>query len=158
MKSPLSKRKITRREALAATALVGAVSLIPYPLRWAVAEELSSSTAGYIKKITGGKKVIEGRINLRAPVLAEDGSVVPITFEVYSPMTESDYVKSATVFVDNNPFPDLLTVNFTPSSGSAFLSARIRMAKSSPVRVFATMSDGSVYTAKKNVKVTIGGC
>jgi sulfur-oxidizing protein SoxY len=38
------------------------------------------------------------------------------------------------------------------------VSTRIRMAKTQNVIAVAEMSDGTLYRAVRNVKVTIGGC
>jgi sulfur-oxidizing protein SoxY len=43
-------------------------------------------------------------------------------------------------------------------SPAAMVSSRMRLAQTQEVLVFAEMSDGAVYTAKRSVKVTVGGC
>ncbi|MBW7850167.1 MAG: thiosulfate oxidation carrier protein SoxY [Rhodospirillales bacterium] len=111
-----------------------------------------------VKKLIGGASIKEGRVNLKLPQIAENGNTVPFTVSVDSPMTESDYVKSVYIISEGNPFPHVATFNFTPASGKAEVSMRMRMAKTQYVRAVATMSDGSVYQAKQEVKVTIGGC
>ena len=85
-------------------------------------------------------------------------AMVPIVVSVDSPMTDSDYVKSVSIFVENNPNPDVATFHFTPASGAAEVKVNLRMAKTSPVVAVAVMSDGSAYQEKKDIKVTIGGC
>jgi sulfur-oxidizing protein SoxY len=111
-----------------------------------------------VKKLVGDKKVAEGRISLDLPSIAENGLVVPLNFEVESPMTESDYVKSVHFFADGNPNPQIADYTFTPLSPKAAAQLRIRLAKTQNIVAVAVMSNGDVYTAKKEVKVTIGGC
>ena len=83
---------------------------------------------------------------------------VPITVSIDSPMTAEDYVKSVHIFADGNPRPDVASFHFTPACGVATCSTRIRLAKTQNIVAVAEMSNGDVYMAKSEVKVTIGGC
>ena len=73
-------------------------------------------------------------------------------------MTAEDYVKAVHIYADGNPVPNVATFRFSPESGKARVSTRMRMRKSQNIVAVAEMSDGSVYMGKKAVKVTIGGC
>ena len=114
--------------------------------------------AAAIKERIGDTATQDGRIGLELPQIAENGNTVPISFEVDSPMSESDYVKAVHVFAEKNPLPNVATFHFTPRSGKARASTRMRLAKTQNIVAVAEMSDGSVYMAKTEVKVTIGGC
>jgi len=116
------------------------------------------SMAMAIKERIGDAATQDGRIGLELPQIAENGNTVPIAFEVDSPMSESDYVKAVHVFAEKNPLPNVATFHFTPRSGKARASTRMRLAKTQNIVAVAEMSDGSVYMAKTEVKVTIGGC
>jgi sulfur-oxidizing protein SoxY len=110
-------------------------------------------------KLIGDRKPGEGTmIKLELPEIAENGNTVPLRFEVDSPMTADNYVKSVHVFADGNPRPDVASFHFTPASGKASASTRMRLAKTQHVVAIAEMSDGKVYKTSKEVKVTIGGC
>jgi sulfur-oxidizing protein SoxY len=111
-----------------------------------------------IAEILGGNTAEEGRISLDLPEIAENGNTVPLTVEIESPMTEDDYVKAVHLFADGNPVPTVAKMNFTPRSGEAVASTRIRLAKTQKIHAVAEMSDGSFFTAAQEVKVTIGGC
>lgn len=111
-----------------------------------------------IDKFTGGKSVTEGKISLDLPEIAENGNTVPIGLSVDSAMTKDDYVKRVIVVADGNPRGAVATFHFSPSSGAAEASTRMRLAKTQNVIAVAEMSDGSFYKASKQVKVTIGGC
>jgi sulfur-oxidizing protein SoxY len=111
-----------------------------------------------IEERIGDAVTKEGRIGLELPQIAENGNTVPIAFEVDSPMTESDYVKAVHVFAEHNPLPNVATFRFTPRSGKARAATRMRLLKTQNIVAVAEMSDGSVYMAKTEVKVTIGGC
>jgi sulfur-oxidizing protein SoxY len=73
-------------------------------------------------------------------------------------MTEQAYVKDVLVVADGNPRAGVVTFHFSPASGVAEANTRIRLAKSQKIIAVARMNDGSLFTASKDVKVTIGGC
>lgn len=146
--------RLTRRQTLAAGA-VAALAAVLAP-RMALATE--AEVAAEIKKLYGDKAPAEGRIKIDIPQIAENGLVVPLNIDVESPMTEADHVKTVHVFADGNPLPQVLSYRFTPEAGKASASTRIRLAQTQNIVCVAEMSDGKLFTAKANVKVTIGGC
>lgn len=148
------RKSATRRETLKAGA-IGAVALALAP-RLAYAD--AAAVEAEIKKLYGDKKPGTGRVKLDVPQIAENGLVVPINVEIESPMTDKDYVKSVHVFADGNPLPGIVSYMFTPQSGKASASARMRLAQTQNILCIAEMSDGKLYSATTQVKVTIGGC
>lgn len=144
----------TRRTFLG-TAVGGAALLALMPSLATADEKMVTDE---IKKLFGDKPLKEGRIKLDLPSIAENGLVVPLSFEVESPMTEADYVKSVHFFADGNPNPLLVSFTFTLMAPKAAASIRIRLAKTQNIVAVAEMSNGDLYTARKEVKVTIGGC
>ena len=144
----------TRREFLL-TATIGTAALTVVPgLTWAAPDQVAAE----IKKLYGDKPMAEGKIKLDLPTIAENGLVVPLNFEVESPMTDKDYVKAVHFFADGNPNPQIASFAFTPMAPKAAAQIRIRLAQTQNIVAVAEMSDGKLYTAKKEVKVTIGGC
>ncbi len=111
-----------------------------------------------IKKFTGGKPATEGKVNLDLPEIAENGNTVPIGISVESPMTEQSHVTDLLVVADGNPRGGVAKFHFSPASGVADVSTRIRLAATQNVTAVAKMNDGTFYTTSKQVKVTIGGC
>lgn len=157
----MSEKNIThkiRRRDLLAIAGTGVVALAGIGLIGGDA----LADAGAVKKAMmsriGEKSPKSGRVTLELPQIAENGNTVPIAVEVQSPMTSKDYVKAVHVYAEGNPNPEVATFRFTPESGKARVSTRMRMIKSQNIVAVAEMSDGSVYMGKKAVKVTIGGC
>lgn len=144
----------TRRSVLRMAALAAAASIIAPSLSKADAKAVEAE----IKKLYDGKAMAEGRVKLDVPQIAENGLVVPITVDVESPMTEQNYVKAVHVFADGNPLPGVFTFRFSPLSGRASASTRMRLAQTQNIVAVAEMSDGSLFTTKAEVKVTIGGC
>jgi sulfur-oxidizing protein SoxY len=111
-----------------------------------------------IAKLYAGKSMADGKIKLDLPSIAENGLVVPLNFDVESPMTEKEYVKAVHVFADGNPNPGVASFYFTPMMPKAAAQIRMRLAQTQNIIAVAEMADGSLYMAKKEVKVTIGGC
>lgn len=111
-----------------------------------------------IAKFTGGKAAATGKISIDLPEIAENGNTVPLTVTVDSPMTAQSHVTDILVVADGNPRPGVATFRFTPMSGRAEATTRIRLAATQNIIVVAKTSDGQVFTDKKLVKVTIGGC
>ena len=101
----------------------------------------------------------EGRVVLALPDRADTGFSVPLEASVPdSPMTPEDYVKSVHVLTTRNPQPLVTDYYFTPFSGMARVSQRIRLARSQYVFGFACMSDGSAWMTAKHVTVSLGAC
>lgn len=148
--------KLTRRSALK----LGAGALVAFGAGAATESAFAKpeDVQAAIDAITGGKEAQSGRITLTAPEIAENGNTVPVSVSVESEMTSDSYVESVTIFADGNPNPEVVTFKFTPLSGAAQASTRMRLAKTQNVVALAKMNDGSVYMDKKEVKVTIGGC
>ncbi|MGO1117083.1 thiosulfate oxidation carrier protein SoxY [Rhodovibrionaceae bacterium A322] len=146
--------KFNRREALALGAGALFISVLPLP-----ASAVSPKSDEAIKAFTGGKEAMEsGLISLDLPEIAENGNTVPLSVTVDSPMTADNYVKQVMLLADGNPNPGVATFQFTPKSGVAEASSRMRLAKTQDVIAVAELSDGSFHIAKTQVKVTIGGC
>ncbi len=98
------------------------------------------------------------KIKLELPLIAENGAVVPIKVDSTLPMAPNNYVKSIYIISDQNRRPLNAKVNFTPEAGKAYFAANLRLGKSGNVRAIAEMSDGTLYQAMQEVKVTVGGC
>ncbi|WP_029350165.1 thiosulfate oxidation carrier protein SoxY [Bosea sp. 117] len=137
---------------------VGLASVLAAALAPRLAMATEETVAAELKKLYGDKPMAGGKIKLDLPEIAENGLVVPLNVDVESPMTEQDYVKAVHVFADGNPLPQVVTYRFTPQSGKAAASVRMRLAQTQNVIAVAEMSNGALHTAKAQVKVTIGGC
>ena len=90
-------------------------------------------------------------IQLKAPDIAENGAVVPITVSSTLPNVES-----ISIVASGNDIPFTSIYQF-PVGTEAFVSTRIKMAKTADV-IAVVKSDGQLFSARKEVKVTIGGC
>ena len=101
---------------------------------------------------------IPGRIRLDLPPAWENGNSVPLTVMVDSPMTVQDHVRAIHIVAERNPLPDVITFRFTPQSGKAQASTRIRLAASQTIRAVAELSDGTILTDQAWVEVNLGAC
>ena len=90
--------------------------------------------------------------------IAENGNTVPFSVSAESPMTEADHVKALHIISTGNPQADIAVFTFSPQSGKAGVSSRMRLAKTQEIIVVAELSDGKFLIGKRTVKVTIGGC
>jgi sulfur-oxidizing protein SoxY len=147
-----ARTTLTRRDVLA-FAGAGAAVLVGLQIAPRTANATAESVMEAIRERIGDKKTQEGRVSLKLPEIAENGNTVPLTVTVDSPMTEKDYVKSVHVFAEKNPLPNVATFMFTPASGVAVASTRMRLLKTQDIVAVAEMSDGSVYMARRTVKV-----
>ena len=90
-------------------------------------------------------------IVIQAPEIAENGAQVPVEVESRLPDTQSIYI-----LVDKNPQPFVESFDFGPGA-QPFISTRIKMGETSDLRVIV-LAAGRFFVAKREVKVTIGGC
>lgn len=113
-----------------------------------------------VKRLSGGRAIKDGAslITIDMPLIAEDGAAVPIAVEVKSPMTPENHVKAIYILAEKNPRPLNVKVGLTPAAGQAYVATNLRLADSGPVRVVAETSDGSLWVATREVRVTVAGC
>jgi sulfur-oxidizing protein SoxY len=148
----------TRRRFIAGAASVaggiGAARIVAVTPAFATPDTMASA----IRKVTHGETVKSGRIKLEIPPLVENGNSVPLTVTVESPLTAADHVKSIHVFNEKNPLPDVAAFHLGPRAGRASVTTRIRLADSQTVVAIARMSDGSLWSDRAQVVVTIAAC
>jgi len=148
-------RELSRRDAMALGVAGAALTVIgPDERATAAAKE----TADQIAKFTGGKAAENGKVSIELPEIAENGNTVPLSISVDAPMLAHNYVSEVLVVADGNPNPGVATFRFSPISGKAAASTRIRLATTQNIIAVAKTSKGEFFTGQKLVKVTIGGC
>jgi sulfur-oxidizing protein SoxY len=145
-------RRLNRREALAAVgAFAAGVGSAAGPAR------ASNDYAEQIAKFTGGKTPLEDRVKLELPELAENGNTVPLSVAVDGPSGEGVYVQEVLVVAPANPNARVIRFRFS-SMSIPEASTRVRLAATQDVIAVARMSDGTFFSASRQIKVTIGGC
>ena len=99
----------------------------------------------------GGTAATSDQIRIVSPDIAENGAVVPVTTISRLPKTTEMFV-----LVERNPAP--LVAGFTiPEGTEAEIQTRLRMGESSNI-VAVVRSEGRLFSAVKETKVTLGGC
>jgi len=93
-----------------------------------------------------------GKIKIKAPDIAENGAVVPVSVDA----TGLGSVSDITVIAEKNGTPLAASFNLA-SNAEGFVSTRIKLSKTSKV-IAVAKSGGTLYSASKDIKVTIGGC
>jgi len=135
--------------AIAIAAIPGKLSAVDFretkPNAW-TAKKVDDA----VKEIFGTSATTEGNIKLNAPDIAENGAVIPVSFE-----TDLKATKVA-IFQDANP-ESAVAVFTIPENAVIDYAVRVKLAKTGTVTVIAE-ADGKLYSASKLVKVTIGGC
>ena len=90
-------------------------------------------------------------IKLKAPDIAENGAVVPITVSA-----DMDNIDAISIVAESNATP-LTSSYMLTAACEPFVSTRIKMGKTANV-IAVVKADGKLYSSTKEVKVTIGGC
>jgi len=107
--------------------------------------------ADAIKALYGRSHEASDQVKLDAPEIAENGGVVPISVTT----TLAD-VTSIAFFVRENP--NALAASYQIPAGTVpAVANRLKMAKTTDVIVIVE-AGGKLYSATKEVKVTVGGC
>ena len=150
----------TRRlmlQGAASVALLGLGNLPFAPARAAANDKYPDEAfkqkgeADAIKALYGKTAEPSDKVKLDAPEIAENGGVVPI-----SVTTTLDKVTSIAFFVAENP--SALAAHYRIPDGTIpNIANRLKMAKTTNVTAIVE-ADGKLYSATKEVKVTVGGC
>lgn len=147
----------TRRQAVQKAAVVAALlastSLFPQ-FAFAFSKEAfeAKNIQDALKALGAGGLTESKDVILTAPDIAENGAVVPFAVSTTLPG-----VKRLLILVEKNPASLIALFNVSESIEPAF-STRAKMGQSSDVYAVALMADGKAMYAKKQVKVTLGGC
>lgn len=156
MKTDLKRRLLLKGTVATSTIgiAIGAGLLTPNAVlaAWPKEAFTAKDIPGALNALLGADSAEEsGEIKIKAPDIAENGAVVPVTVA-----TTLAGVESIAIIAANNPVP--LIANFDLKSGAeGFVSSRIKMGKSGDV-IAVVKADGKLYRSSKEVKVTIGGC
>jgi sulfur-oxidizing protein SoxY len=101
--------------------------------------------------LNAGSRTASADISIVTPEIAENGASVPVGVESKVPGTQS-----IAILVPKNPLP-LAAVFDIPEGTAPRVKTRVKMAETSDVLILVK-AQGKFYVAKKEVKVTLGGC
>jgi sulfur-oxidizing protein SoxY len=162
MKQPIEAIDSTRRLILKGAAVLALVGFAG--IRFGQTPALAAANDKYpedafkqkssddaIKTLYGKTAEPSDKIKLDAPEIAENGAVVPIS--VSSTLAD---VTSISILVAENP--NALAASYKIPAGTIpNVANRLKMAKTSNV-IAVVEAGGKLYSAAKEVKVTVGGC
>lgn len=131
-----------------------ALSILPIRTALATPESLAMA----LRETFGDIEIRRGRVKLDIALIAEDGTIVPTTITVDSPMTEADHVQEIHLFAERNPLPRVAAFYLGPHNGRAQVSTRIRLAEAQRVIAIARMNDGSLWSDEMQVEVSLTAC
>jgi sulfur-oxidizing protein SoxY len=148
-----TRREILKRSATVA-GLLATTGLFPqYALAAFNKAAFDAKSIADAVKAFGGSAPVESKdVTLTAPDIAENGAVVPLAVA-----TTLAGVKHMLLLVEKNPSALVAKFDVTPAVDANF-ATRAKMGQSSDVYAVAIMDDGKALFAKKEVKVTLGGC
>jgi sulfur-oxidizing protein SoxY len=149
----------SRRQALKATggaglaALLAAAGLLnPAELLAQAPGAFEAKTLPEAMKILGAQSPADSsEILIKAPEIAENGAVVPVAVESRIAGTQT-----IALLIAKNPQPLAASFNI-PAGTEASVATRVKMGESSDVYALV-MAGGKFYVAKKEIKITLGGC
>ena len=154
---PVTRRLVLRGAGSVALAGLGVV-VLPAPSVFAAANDKYPEDAFKQKDNKEAIRLLYGRtaepsdkIKLDAPEIAENGAVVPISVST----SLADVTSIAFVVPEN---PNVLAAYYKiPQGTMPNVANRLKMAKTSNVTVIVE-AGGKLFSASKEVKVTVGGC
>lgn len=154
-------REFTRRKFLKLTAVsVGATAaglMIP---QFVLAQE-GDEAFNYVQDPENPTELeAEHLINIRLPIIAEDGSNVPIVASLENhPMEDDHYIKNIRIYSFTDPIVSKGRFTFTPANGMAYISTQARMdGGDANVFVVAECTKHGLWAANATLKVSLGGC
>ena len=111
-----------------------------------------------VQPIVKGAPVLKKEVNLEAPILADNGSLVPVQIQVQSPMTPQDHVTHVYLLSQRNPVTRMAVFHLGPWNGRAEVSTRLRLAGTQQVVALAHLSNGEFRYSQMEIVVTESAC
>ena len=150
----MQTRRKTLQQGAVVAGLLASTGLFPqYAFAFNKTAFDAKTVADAVKALgAAGAPTASKDVTIGGPDIAENGAVVPLTAS-----TTLAGVKQMLILVEKNPSALVAVFNVTDSVEPNF-ATRAKMGQSSDVYAAAIMNDGKVLFAKKEVKVTLGGC
>jgi len=110
-----------------------------------------------ISKHYGVATIASNQINLIAPDIAEDGSVVSIGIGKIKPLPKDTFIQEVSFYNEFHEKP-IATFYLSKQMRGENLKTRIRLRESSNLYAVAKLDNGQLMGGKSFIKVTVGGC
>ena len=147
-----TRREVLKRSGIVAGLLLGA-GLLPATARAYQKNAFEAKSMEEVFKALGLAMPQESAdVTLTAPDIAENGAVVPMTLA--SSLTG---VTKMLLLVEKNPSPLIAQFMANPAVELQY-QTRAKMGESCDVYAVAVLENGKTFFARKEVKVTLGGC
>ena len=111
-----------------------------------------------VQPIVKGAILLNKDLQIEAPLLADNGSLVPIQIQVQSPMSEQDHVTHIYLLSQRNPVTQMAVFQLGPWNGRAEVSTRVRLAGTQEVLALARLSNGEFRYKQMEIIVTESAC
>ena len=149
------KRRETLKAGAGLLALLAAAGIISpgeaHAADWNKAAFEGKTTQDALKALGASGPANSTDIVIRAADIAENGAVVPVGVESKIPGTQS-----ISILIDKNP--SALAASFdSPAGTDPLITPRVKMGQTSDVYALVK-ANGKFFMAKKEIKVTLGGC
>lgn len=149
----MPNRRETLKQSLAVAGLLGATGLFPQYAHAFNRAAFDAKSVADALKAYGASAPAESRdIVLTVPEIAENGAFVQV-----AAATTLANVKHLLVLVERNPFALVAKFDVTDAIDANF-TLRAKMAQTSDVYAVAITREGKALFARREVKVTLGGC
>ena len=159
MRDPLSRRTFLKSSALAVAALAATTTSLAAATPFAGPDdEPGEDVKKVLREKFGAREIRKGHVTLDTPDVAPDSREVPLLIESDLPMTPDNYVKGIHIIVDHNPDIYLAGFDFTAAIGAATLDTRIKMRRSSQIRIIAETNRGELWGTSRFVFTSLNGC
>ena len=160
--SPPGTDRPSRRDFLLRTSALGLTGAVfASPLRLLAEDALSEPSFHRLSESESlSADEQEHRIDVRLPIIAEDGANVPLIVNMPNhPMTPDHYIKSLQIVNFKDPIASKGLFTFTPANGQAYISTQIRMdGGDTDLQILAECSQHGRWVTRKTLKVSLGGC
>jgi sulfur-oxidizing protein SoxY len=150
----MTTRRLALQQSAAVAAMLAAAGLLPAAAHAAYNKAAfdAKNVADVLKALGAGAPTESKDVTITGPDIAENGAVVPL-----GAATTLAGVKKLLVLVEKNPTTLVAAFDVSDAVEPNFLT-RAKLGQSSDVYAVAVTGDGKAFYAKKEVKVTLGGC
>lgn len=132
---------------------LGTLLALPHPAR-AADDPMNSPIWSELaaKTFNGAPYVYDERVKVVVPIIIENQAQVPVTADARTLAN----VTKLMVIADLNPIQHVLTL--TPAKAAPYISARLKIEQSTPVRAAALTTDGVWHVGSVYLNASGGGC
>ncbi|MES2481153.1 MAG: thiosulfate oxidation carrier protein SoxY [Pseudomonadota bacterium] len=146
-------RRVFLSDGLRVAALLAGTGLFPHLAHAFNKAAFDARSLAEVVRACGGAMPAESRaVTVTGPEIAENGAVVPLSIACTLPG-----VRQMLLLAEKNPTMLVARFDVSDAVEPAF-ATRAKMSQTSDVIAVAITQDGRAHFARREVKVTLGGC